>query len=141
MAALQRFNFTQMLNCNGQVIGLSGQPSLITPDQRLKFPDIKSLGGSSGKTEKRSAHNAIERRYRTSINDKIIELKNLVVGPDTKINKAGVLRKAIDYIRYLQGVNQRLRQENISLRKAAQHGGQNQETVFCVIMGQAKMPN
>ncbi|XP_062513999.1 sterol regulatory element-binding protein 1-like isoform X2 [Corticium candelabrum] len=120
MAALQRFNFSQMLN--GQVMGLPGQPSLITPDQRLKFQDMKSLGVGGGKTEKRSAHNAIERRYRTSINDKIMELKNLVVGPDTKINKAGVLRKAIDYIRYLQGINQRLRHENLSLRKAAQHG-------------------
>ena len=83
MAALQRFNFSQMLN--GQVMGLPGQPSLITPDQRLKFQDMKSLGVGGGKTEKRSAHNAIERRYRTSINDKIMELKNLVVGPDTKV--------------------------------------------------------
>lgn len=82
MAALQRFNFSQMLN--GQVIGLQGQPSLISPDPRMKFQDMKSFG-MPPKTEKRSAHNAIERRYRTSINDKIMELKNLVVGPDTKV--------------------------------------------------------
>ena len=37
------------------------------------------------KSERRSAHNAIERRYRTSINDRIIELKDLLVGPDTKV--------------------------------------------------------
>jgi sterol regulatory element-binding transcription factor 1 len=36
------------------------------------------------KEGKRSAHNAIERRYRTSINDKIIELKNMIVGTDAK---------------------------------------------------------
>lgn len=48
---------------------------------------------------KRSAHNAIERRYRTSINDRIIELKNIVVGVEAKLNKSGVLRKTIDYIR------------------------------------------
>ncbi|KOB67311.1 putative sterol regulatory element-binding protein 1 [Operophtera brumata] len=36
------------------------------------------------KEVKRSAHNAIERRYRTSINDRIIELKNMLVGEDAK---------------------------------------------------------
>lgn len=40
---------------------------------------------SISKSERRSAHNAIERRYRTSINDRIIELKDLLVGPDTKV--------------------------------------------------------
>lgn len=48
---------------------------------------------------KRSAHNAIERRYRTSINDKIIELKNIIVGVDAKLNKSAILRKTIEYIR------------------------------------------
>ncbi|PNF43046.1 hypothetical protein B7P43_G05564 [Cryptotermes secundus] len=38
------------------------------------------------KEGKRSAHNAIERRYRTSINDKIVELKNMVVGNDAKMD-------------------------------------------------------
>lgn len=37
------------------------------------------------KGEKRNAHNAIERRYRSSINDKIVELKNMVVGPEAKV--------------------------------------------------------
>lgn len=37
------------------------------------------------KGEKRNAHNAIERRYRSSINDKIIELKNMIVGPEAKV--------------------------------------------------------
>lgn len=38
------------------------------------------------KEVKRSAHNAIERRYRTSINDRIIELKNMLVGEEAKVN-------------------------------------------------------
>lgn len=43
------------------------------------------------KEVKRSAHNAIERRYRTSINDKIIELKDMVVGPDSKVPEIIIL--------------------------------------------------
>lgn len=66
--------------------------------------------------EKRSAHNAIERRYRSSINDKITELKNMVVGVDAKLNKSAVLRKAIEYIHYLQRENQKLKQENCALK-------------------------
>ncbi|XP_043944870.1 sterol regulatory element-binding protein 1 [Protopterus annectens] len=72
------------------------------------------------KGEKRTAHNAIEKRYRCSINDKIIELKDLVVGKDAKLNKSAILRKAIDYIRFLQHTNQKLKQENLTLKMATQ---------------------
>ncbi|KYM76964.1 Sterol regulatory element-binding protein 2, partial [Atta colombica] len=57
---------------------------------------------------KRSAHNAIERRYRTSINDKIIELKNIVVGIDAKLNK------------HLQNYSAKLKAENMALKMSAQ---------------------
>uniref|UniRef100_T1GD58 BHLH domain-containing protein n=1 Tax=Megaselia scalaris TaxID=36166 RepID=T1GD58_MEGSC len=63
------------------------------------------------KEVKRSAHNAIERRYRTSINDKITELKNLVVGESAKLNKSAVLRKSIDKIRELSRQNYELKAE------------------------------
>lgn len=36
-----------------------------------------------------------------------------------QLNKSAVLRKAIDYIRFLQQGNQRLKQENLNLRTAA----------------------
>lgn len=36
-----------------------------------------------------------------------------------QLNKSAVLRKAIDYIRFLQHSNQKLKQENLSLRSAA----------------------
>ncbi|XP_019512189.1 PREDICTED: LOW QUALITY PROTEIN: sterol regulatory element-binding protein 1 [Hipposideros armiger] len=78
----------------------------------------KALGSAQSRGEKRTAHNAIEKRYRSSINDKIIELKNLVVGTEAKLNKSAVLRKAIDYIRFLQESNQKLKQENLGLRTA-----------------------
>ncbi|KAM5148620.1 sterol regulatory element-binding protein 2 isoform 2-T2 [Mantella aurantiaca] len=70
--------------------------------------------------ERRTTHNIIEKRYRSSINDKIIELKDLVMGTDAKMHKSGVLKKAIDYIRYLQQSNQKLRQENMALKLANQ---------------------
>lgn len=41
--------------------------------------------GQPHKGEKRTAHNAIEKRYRSSINDKIVELKDLVAGTDAKV--------------------------------------------------------
>ncbi|XP_061556143.1 sterol regulatory element-binding protein 1 isoform X2 [Phycodurus eques] len=77
-------------------------------------------GGFPPKGEKRTAHNAIEKRYRSSINDKIIELKDLVAGTEAKLNKSAVLRKAIDVIRFLQQSNQKLKQENMVLKMAAQ---------------------
>nr|XP_048304048.1 sterol regulatory element-binding protein 1 isoform X1 [Myodes glareolus] len=79
----------------------------------------KALGSAQSRGEKRTAHNAIEKRYRSSINDKIVELKDLVVGTEAKLNKSAVLRKAIDYIRFLQQSNQKLKQENLTLRSAA----------------------
>ncbi|XP_066938621.1 sterol regulatory element-binding protein 1 isoform X1 [Macrobrachium rosenbergii] len=68
------------------------------------------------KGEKRNSHNAIEKRYRCSINDKIVELKNLVAGEESKLHKSQILKKAIEYIRYLQTQNARLRLELNSYR-------------------------
>uniref|UniRef100_A0A8C9SBF3 BHLH domain-containing protein n=1 Tax=Scleropages formosus TaxID=113540 RepID=A0A8C9SBF3_SCLFO len=77
----------------------------------------------ANKREKRTAHNAIEKRYRSSINDKIIELRDLVAGSEPKVNKSSVLRKAVDYIRFLQQTNRMLKQENMSLRNVTQKNG------------------
>ncbi|XP_042293765.1 sterol regulatory element-binding protein 1 isoform X2 [Sceloporus undulatus] len=75
---------------------------------------------SQNKGEKRTAHNAIEKRYRCSINDRIAELKDLVVGTDAKLNKSAILRKAIDHIRFLKQANQKLKAENVALKMASQ---------------------
>ncbi|XP_069005592.1 sterol regulatory element-binding protein 2 isoform X2 [Embiotoca jacksoni] len=82
-------------------------------------------GGVVKEGERRTTHNIIEKRYRSSINDKIVELRDLVMGNDAKVrdfkmHKSGVLRKAIDYIKYLQQVNHKLRQENLALKMANQ---------------------
>ncbi|XP_056128132.1 sterol regulatory element-binding protein 2 [Rhinichthys klamathensis goyatoka] len=77
-------------------------------------------GGVVKEGERRTTHNIIEKRYRSSINDKILELRDLVMGNDAKMHKSGVLRKAIDYIKYLQQVNHKLRQENLALKMSSQ---------------------
>jgi len=69
---------------------------------------------------KKTSHNAIERRYRNSINDKILELKNLIAGEEAKMSKSAILRKALEYVRYLQQMNAKLQKENISLKLVAQ---------------------
>lgn len=69
---------------------------------------------------KKSSHNAIERRYRNSINDKILELKNLIAGEEAKMSKSAILRKALEYVRYLQQMNQKLLKENMALKMASQ---------------------
>jgi len=94
----------------------TGIPVLLDPD---KLP-LSCMPGQPKREPKRSAHNAIERRYRTSINDKIIELKDMVCGADAKLNKSAILRKAIDYIRFLQASNLKLKQENMALKMNAQ---------------------
>ena len=90
------------------------------------------------KPERRSAHNVIEKRYRSSINDKIIELKNMVAGEDAKMNKSLILRKAIDYIRFLQNQNIKLKQENLQLK---QGGGLNAGggTAVSQVLGPARV--
>lgn len=42
------------------------------------------------KGEKRSSHNAIEKRYRLSINDRIVELKELMCGKEGKVRKRSI---------------------------------------------------
>ncbi|XP_033908265.3 sterol regulatory element-binding protein 1-like isoform X2 [Acipenser ruthenus] len=96
---------------------------LVMDADKLPINRITVNGKPSGmpiKGEKRTAHNAIEKRYRSSINDKIIELKDLVVGTEAKLNKSAVLRKAIDYIRFLHQSNQKLKRENMALKMATQ---------------------
>nr|CDS32567.1 sterol regulatory element binding protein 1 [Hymenolepis microstoma] len=71
-----------------------------------------SVHGDDSKSNRRSPHNAIEKRYRQSINGKINELRELLnasSGDDAKSNKSAVLRRAIDRIRYLEKENECLK--------------------------------
>lgn len=98
-----------------------------------------------GKQLKKVAHNAIERRYRNNINDRIKELKNVVpalykakivkekgddddnssdsealldgVQAAKKLNKATILKKATEYIEHLKYTNNKTEQENQILQQ------------------------
>ncbi|KAM7537194.1 hypothetical protein Aperf_G00000069109 [Anoplocephala perfoliata] len=73
-----------------------------------------SIHGDDCKSIRRSPHNAIEKRYRQSINGKINELRELLnasSGDDAKSNKSAVLRRAIDRIRYLEKENECLKMQ------------------------------
>ncbi|XP_045492625.1 sterol regulatory element-binding protein 1 isoform X1 [Colias croceus] len=106
---------------NGPTLLTTGIPVVLDGD-KISFNQSNSAPPKV-KEVKRSAHNAIERRYRTSINDRIIELKNMLVGEEAKLNKSAILRKTIEYIKYLQNQNARLKQENVALKMACQKSG------------------
>ncbi|CAG8977767.1 hypothetical protein HYALB_00011152 [Hymenoscyphus albidus] len=87
---------------------------------------------------KKTAHNMIEKRYRTNLNDKIAALRDSVpslrvmskknsrngeeeedlqgLTPAHKLNKATVLAKATEYIAHLEKRNKFLNRENSNLR-------------------------
>lgn len=85
------------------------------PFKLLNTDDITPIK-KPGKFKKKTSHNAIEKKYRSSINDKINELKDRVAGPGAKLQKSGILRKALDYITNIENVNTRLCDENKMLR-------------------------
>uniref|UniRef100_A0A3Q2Q7A3 Sterol regulatory element-binding protein 1 n=1 Tax=Fundulus heteroclitus TaxID=8078 RepID=A0A3Q2Q7A3_FUNHE len=122
---------------------LTTVPVMVDTD-KLPINRIAIAGKPSGlphKGEKRTAHNAIEKRYRSSINDKIGELKDIVAGTEAKLNKSAVLRKAIDYIRYLQQSNTKLKQENMALKMAAQKNKSLKDLVAMEVDSQAEVKN
>lgn len=90
-------------------------------------PRLKVSNGKVNKPAKKTkvSHNMIEKKYRTNINSKIIELRDAVptlriaVGKDdmrvtdldgltpaSKLNKASVLTKATEYIKHLERKNE-----------------------------------
>lgn len=77
---------------NGPAILATGIPVVIDSDN-LTFTSVPKV-----KEVKRSAHNAIERRYRTSINDKIVELKNMLIGVDSKVICIKFVKYTLNFI-------------------------------------------
>ncbi|CAF4265530.1 unnamed protein product, partial [Adineta steineri] len=87
-----------------------------SPSNNMSSSSMNFGNGSGGRVRRKSSHNAIEKRYRSSINERILELKEIVADTDEKVQKSGVLRRTVEYIRQLQAVNRRLEEENTTLK-------------------------
>lgn len=77
-----------LVSTGGQIVA-TGIPLVLEADKKVAINRVTTQQSNKEpkfKEVKRSAHNAIERKYRTSINDKIVELKNMIVGTDAKVN-------------------------------------------------------
>ncbi|KAK0743136.1 hypothetical protein B0T18DRAFT_328731 [Schizothecium vesticola] len=87
------------------------------------------------KTGERTAHNDIERKYRTNLKDRISELRDAVPALHTivedgedddstnrgaKVSKGAVLTKATEYIHYLERRNKQIMQEHRKLSQRLQ---------------------
>lgn len=96
--------------------GIKPEPDSRAPSPPSSGGKVVHLQNEATQPERRTAHNAIERRYRSSINDKIVELKNIVAGNEAKLHKSAVLRKAIEHILNLQQLNRKLEEEITALR-------------------------
>lgn len=94
----------------------------------------KRSAGTSRKKPRRHTHNAIEKRYRVKLNEKIAELRDSIptlrqqaattpggspLGESSatdpvsgqKINKAAILERATEYVKHLESCNRRLQSE------------------------------
>jgi hypothetical protein len=77
------------------------------------------------KRRRRESHNAVERRRRDNINDRIQELLTLLpetsLDPVNKPHKGFILRKSVDYIRNLQQDLTRFQQRVQELEATLEH--------------------
>jgi Domain of unknown function (DUF2014)/Helix-loop-helix DNA-binding domain len=120
----------------------SPEPSVPPNNKKRKSSASEDALDKAGQKQpvKKTAHNMIEKRYRTNLNDKIAALRDSVpslrvmarsgpggeeedepedlegLTPAHKLNKATVLSKATEYIRHLEKRNKRLQDELTSLK-------------------------
>lgn len=102
------------------------EPDVLSPKQKVVTKDKVTKPAKKAKV----SHNMIEKKYRTNINSKILELRDAVptlriatgmanvlvaelegLSPASKLNKASVLTKATEYIRHLERKNDHMLQQ------------------------------
>ncbi|KAG2182844.1 hypothetical protein INT44_005825 [Umbelopsis vinacea] len=83
-------------------------PSFDGSDRNRRVSSISSLGTTADQREqaRKESHSAIERRRRERINDKILQLKQLIpsCADQDHLHKMSILQSAIDYIAYLKDI-------------------------------------
>ncbi|MCJ1426200.1 hypothetical protein MMC29_004103 [Sticta canariensis] len=102
------------------------------------------------------SHTVIEKRYRTNLNQKIAALRESVpslrsdsqdpadlrgLAPASKLNKATVLSKAMEYIQHLERRNGSLEKENAKLRSLARPSEQTTHANEKVLRNTSEEPN
>lgn len=104
----------------------SAEPEVVSPKLKIISKDKVTKPAKKAKV----SHNMIEKKYRTNINSKILELRdavptlriatgkaNVLVAelegllPALKLNKASVLTKATEYIKHLERKNETMRSQ------------------------------
>lgn len=122
----------------------TSQPALssthTSPGEEIKEKLVKPSKVTKPQKKDKTSHNMIERKYRTNINTKILELRDAVpslriaagsggnitvadlegLAPASKLNKASVLTKATEYIKHLEQKNEILRKQNLQLQNLIQ---------------------
>jgi hypothetical protein len=116
------------------------QPPHVNLKKRKSDDSDEIRSSVKGAPIKKTAHNMIEKRYRTNLNDKIAALRDSVpslrvmsrnggaeeddddvdlegLAPAHKLNKATVLSKATEYIRHLEKRNKKLQDDLDALKK------------------------
>lgn len=102
------------------VIMIRSEP-FCSKDENYKKFQFSPIPGP--KTERRTAHNLIEKKYRCSINDRIQQLKILLCGEEAKLSKSATLRKAIDHIEEIENENNALKYQVEQMRRTLQQHG------------------
>ncbi|KAK3899787.1 hypothetical protein C8A05DRAFT_17830 [Staphylotrichum tortipilum] len=121
----------------GKAAAAAAAAARSTPPKRQE--SVSDKGKEKQKTGDRTAHNDIERKYRTNLKDKISELKDAVPALQTileegggggeddtqpsrtaKVSKGTVLTKATEYIHFLERRNKQIVQEHRELSRRLQ---------------------